>query len=310
MKTRSSRNRPESWRWERDTQLISVVTPSDTSVTCFSDRYHSLPIHRCFPSQIHPWYLYFLYLLLLTLFCVGDPLTLIFLSQASIPFAVIGSNQLIEVKGKKIRGRLYPWGVVEVENPEHNDFLKLRTMLVWVCKNCLINRSFGRKGFKTLTKFLPDLVGCKGLLKEKDHSKALLPPSVYRKNCMSVCYRTHMQDLQEVTQDLHYENFRSERLKRAGRWDTNAPHSNSRLDPLFEVTCFLFCFFFIHVFCFVWFLYRAVDEDVLDKDQILLQKEAEVGTYTAACQLCLILSLGWSTNKWVAVHTCMQPRTN
>uniref|UniRef100_A0A8C5EF20 Septin-2A n=1 Tax=Gouania willdenowi TaxID=441366 RepID=A0A8C5EF20_GOUWI len=98
--------------------------------------------------------------------------------KASIPFAVIGSNQLIEVKGKKIRGRLYPWGVVEVENPEHNDFLKLRTMLV-----------------------------------------------------------THMQDLQEVTQDLHYENFRSERLKRAG---------------------------------------RAVDEDVLDKDQILLQKEAEI----------------------------------
>lgn len=28
-----------------------------------------------------------------------------------------------------------------------------------------------------------------------------------------------MQDLQEVTQDLHYENFRSERLKRAGRYD-------------------------------------------------------------------------------------------
>uniref|UniRef100_A0AAQ4R8L8 Septin n=1 Tax=Gasterosteus aculeatus aculeatus TaxID=481459 RepID=A0AAQ4R8L8_GASAC len=102
--------------------------------------------------------------------------------KASIPFAVIGSNQLIEVKGKKIRGRLYPWGVVEVENPEHNDFLKLRTMLV-----------------------------------------------------------THMQDLQEVTQDLHYENFRSERLKRTG---------------------------------------RDVDEDEVDKDQILLQKEAEVRTHT------------------------------
>lgn len=64
------------------------------------------------------------------MFLSGDPLTFIILSQASIPFAVIGSNQLIEVKGKKIRGRLYPWGVVEVENPEHNDFLKLRTMLV------------------------------------------------------------------------------------------------------------------------------------------------------------------------------------
>uniref|UniRef100_A0A493TV57 Septin-7 n=1 Tax=Anas platyrhynchos platyrhynchos TaxID=8840 RepID=A0A493TV57_ANAPP len=98
--------------------------------------------------------------------------------KASIPFAVIGSNQLIEVKGKKIRGRLYPWGVVEVENPEHNDFLKLRTMLV-----------------------------------------------------------THMQDLQEVTQDLHYENFRSERLKRTG---------------------------------------KPVEEEVVDKDRILQQKEAEL----------------------------------
>uniref|UniRef100_G3WBS0 Septin n=2 Tax=Sarcophilus harrisii TaxID=9305 RepID=G3WBS0_SARHA len=98
--------------------------------------------------------------------------------KASIPFAVIGSNQLIEVKGKKIRGRLYPWGVVEVENPEHNDFLKLRTMLV-----------------------------------------------------------THMQDLQEVTQDLHYENFRSERLKRSGGPD---------------------------------------GEEVVDKDRILQQKEAEL----------------------------------
>ena len=35
-----------------------------------------------------------------------------------------------EVKGKKVRGRLYPWGVVEVENPDHNDFTGLRTMLM------------------------------------------------------------------------------------------------------------------------------------------------------------------------------------
>ncbi|KAF4022094.1 hypothetical protein G4228_013873 [Cervus hanglu yarkandensis] len=54
------------------------------------------------------------------------------LLKASIPFSVVGSNQLIEAKGKKVRGRLYPWGVVEVENPEHNDFLKLRTMLMKV----------------------------------------------------------------------------------------------------------------------------------------------------------------------------------
>ncbi|XP_056414504.1 septin-4-like isoform X2 [Hyla sarda] len=50
--------------------------------------------------------------------------------KKSIPFAVIGSNTIVEVNGKRVRGRLYPWGVVEVENEQHCDFVKLRTMLV------------------------------------------------------------------------------------------------------------------------------------------------------------------------------------
>merc|ERR1712088_199594 len=73
--------------------------------------------------------------------------------RESMPFAVVGANAMVEIKGKKMRGRQYPWGIVEVENPAHCDFVKLRTMLI-----------------------------------------------------------THMQDLQEVTHDLHYENFRSEVL--------------------------------------------------------------------------------------------------
>jgi len=73
--------------------------------------------------------------------------------KESIPFAVIGANAMVEVAGKKIRGRQYPWGIVDIENADHCDFIKLRTMLI-----------------------------------------------------------THMQDLQEVTHDLHYENFRSQRL--------------------------------------------------------------------------------------------------
>uniref|UniRef100_A0A672H0P1 Septin 4a n=1 Tax=Salarias fasciatus TaxID=181472 RepID=A0A672H0P1_SALFA len=48
----------------------------------------------------------------------------------SIPFAVIGSNVQVESKGHKFRGRMYPWGAVEVENPAHSDFLLLRNMLV------------------------------------------------------------------------------------------------------------------------------------------------------------------------------------
>lgn len=30
-----------------------------------------------------------------------------------VPFAVVGSNTVIEVDGKKIRGRKYPWGIAE-----------------------------------------------------------------------------------------------------------------------------------------------------------------------------------------------------
>uniref|UniRef100_A0A4W5PT19 Septin n=1 Tax=Hucho hucho TaxID=62062 RepID=A0A4W5PT19_9TELE len=50
--------------------------------------------------------------------------------KRSVPFAVIGSNMVVDVNGRRIRARLYPWGVVEVENPYHSDFVHLRNMLV------------------------------------------------------------------------------------------------------------------------------------------------------------------------------------
>ncbi|KAM7368569.1 hypothetical protein PAMP_012899 [Pampus punctatissimus] len=50
--------------------------------------------------------------------------------RESSPFAVIGSNTVVEAQGQRMRGRLYPWGIVEVENLSHCDFVKLRTMLI------------------------------------------------------------------------------------------------------------------------------------------------------------------------------------
>ncbi|KAJ3216785.1 hypothetical protein HDU67_008962 [Dinochytrium kinnereticum] len=47
-----------------------------------------------------------------------------------IPFAIVGSDKEVEVNGKKIRGRKYPWGFIEVDNEEHCDFVKLRQMLI------------------------------------------------------------------------------------------------------------------------------------------------------------------------------------
>ncbi len=53
-----------------------------------------------------------------------------YLFQEAVPFAVVGSSTVLEIRGRKVRGRMYPWGVVEVENPDHCDFIKLRTMLM------------------------------------------------------------------------------------------------------------------------------------------------------------------------------------
>lgn len=50
--------------------------------------------------------------------------------QDRVPFAVVGSNKVMDVNGKKVRGRQYPWGIVEVDNLAHNDFLALRDMLI------------------------------------------------------------------------------------------------------------------------------------------------------------------------------------
>ncbi|XP_033123212.1 septin-2-like isoform X2 [Anneissia japonica] len=113
--------------------------------------------------------------------------------KESIPFAVIGSNTTIDVNGKKVRGRLYPWGITEVENPAHCDFVMLRNMLI----------------------------------------------------------RTHMQDLKEVTGDVHYENYRSQCIQT----DKSAPMSK-RTGRMKRESVIL--------------------EENNEKDRMLLEKEAEL----------------------------------
>ena len=48
-----------------------------------------------------------------------------------IPFAVVGSTVLLKsANGKVIRGREYPWGVVDADSLEHCDFVALRNLLI------------------------------------------------------------------------------------------------------------------------------------------------------------------------------------
>ncbi|KAK0718333.1 septin [Lasiosphaeria miniovina] len=51
--------------------------------------------------------------------------------MSKVPFAVVGAtNEITNADGRKVRGRRYPWGVIEVDNEEHCDFVKLRQMLI------------------------------------------------------------------------------------------------------------------------------------------------------------------------------------
>ncbi|KAM9585509.1 septin-10 isoform 2-T2 [Trichechus inunguis] len=53
--------------------------------------------------------------------------------NAHLPFAVVGSMDEVKVGNKMVKARQYPWGVVQVENENHCDFVKLREMLI--CTN-------------------------------------------------------------------------------------------------------------------------------------------------------------------------------
>ncbi|KAJ2960122.1 hypothetical protein NQZ79_g4532 [Umbelopsis isabellina] len=50
--------------------------------------------------------------------------------RESLPFAIIGSDEFIVMNGVRTRGRQYPWGAIEVDNPDHSDFAKLRSALL------------------------------------------------------------------------------------------------------------------------------------------------------------------------------------
>ncbi|KAJ1798042.1 cell division control protein [Coemansia sp. RSA 2399] len=47
-----------------------------------------------------------------------------------IPFAVVGSEEVIDVDGKPVRGRRHGWGVINIFDEAHSDFVHLRNFLL------------------------------------------------------------------------------------------------------------------------------------------------------------------------------------
>ncbi|KAJ2192021.1 cell division control protein, partial [Coemansia sp. RSA 521] len=47
-----------------------------------------------------------------------------------IPFAVVGSEESIDVDGKPVRGRRHGWGVINIFDETHCDFVHLRNFML------------------------------------------------------------------------------------------------------------------------------------------------------------------------------------
>ena len=48
--------------------------------------------------------------------------------MSKVPFAVVGANyEVTNPEGRKVRGRRYPWGIIEVDNEDHCDFRQAAT---------------------------------------------------------------------------------------------------------------------------------------------------------------------------------------
>ena len=59
-----------------------------------------------------------------------------------LPFAIIGSIDFVTKEdGRLVRARTYPWGIVEVENEEHCDFVKLREAMLRINQDSLRERT-------------------------------------------------------------------------------------------------------------------------------------------------------------------------
>lgn len=62
--------------------------------------------------------------------------------NALLPFAIVGSIDFVTKEdGRVVRARRYPWGIVEVENEEHCDFVKLREAILRTNQDSLRERT-------------------------------------------------------------------------------------------------------------------------------------------------------------------------
>lgn len=148
----------------------------------------------------------------------------------SMPFAVIGSEDEFEVSpGNSVRGRQYPWGLVEVENDQHCDFKKLRSLLLRTNMLDLI-LSTNEIHFETFRSIRL------GDGQDQDEEVTGENGEVIKKSSLKKARRFHNPKFKEEEDAL--KKFFTEQIKaeeqRFRQWETNIVNERNRLNQDLE----------------------------------------------------------------------------
>lgn len=93
--------------------------------------------------------------------------------RSLLPFAVVGSEyHVVTPTGEMVLGRAYPWGTVEVDNPDHCDFSRLRGAIFGTHLNDLkeITHDFLYENYRTekLSRGMPNDYAADASLQSED----------------------------------------------------------------------------------------------------------------------------------------------
>lgn len=128
------------------------------------------------------------------------------------PFAVMGSNAIFEdAMGKKVRGRKYRWGLAEVENEDHCDFLALRLVLV---EDHMLDLIASTEAHYDL--FRSECLAARASLASKDlpkESKALVVSQGYEE--LMSYHKVPFQSVEYLSEDDPLLEYKKMELKKA-----------------------------------------------------------------------------------------------
>ncbi|ODV62249.1 septin CDC12 [Ascoidea rubescens DSM 1968] len=150
-----------------------------------------------------------------------------------MPFAIIGSESLVKnLKGDLIIGRKFPWGIAEVENSSHCDFLKLRSLLLRTNMLDLI-LSTEELHYESYRAF--KMEEQKSLSSNSDSNNDSIPPIVPTSN--SINQRLQNNPLFRKDEE-QLKNYFTEKVKteesRFRQWEQNIVNERNRLNKDLE----------------------------------------------------------------------------